>query len=82
MPPLCRLYLLTPPALPDLDGFCERLEAALDAGDVAAVQNRLQYVPDDLIRRATEAILPLVQYRGVAAIMYDRPDLARELGCD
>ena len=33
--PPCRLYLITPPAIPDLDGFARDLEAALGAGDVA-----------------------------------------------
>ena len=34
--PLCRLYLITPPSLPDLDAFARVLEAALGGGDVAA----------------------------------------------
>lgn len=82
MPPLCRLYLLTLPAPPDLDAFAARLEAALDAGDVAALQIRLKDVDDDAVRRATERLAPLAQNRGVAVILNDRPDLAAELGCD
>jgi hypothetical protein len=42
--PDCRLYLITPPSLPNVDAFAERLEAALDAGDVAALQIRLKEV--------------------------------------
>lgn len=78
----CRLYLLTPPALPDLDGFAATFAAALDAGDVACVQLRLKGVSDDEIRRACEVLRPLAQDRGVAFLMNDRPDLAAELGCD
>lgn len=78
----CRLYLITPPALPDLDGFAQTFAAALDAGDVACVQLRLKDVPDDEIRRACDALRPLAQDRGVAFLMNDRPDLAVELGCD
>ncbi|SBV97115.1 Thiamine-phosphate synthase [uncultured Alphaproteobacteria bacterium] len=78
----CRLYLITPPALPDLDGFAQTFAAALDAGDVACVQLRLKDVPDDEIRRACDALRPLAQDRGVAFLMNDRPDLAAELGCD
>ena len=81
MPPTCRLYLLTPPAL-EPAAFAPRLEAALDAGDVAALQIRLKDVDDDTVRRAVEALAPLAQARGVAAILNDRPDLAAELGCD
>lgn len=78
----CRLYLLTPPALPDLAGFANTFAQALDAGDVACVQLRLKDVSDDEIRRACEALRPLAQERGVAFLMNDRPDLAAELGCD
>ena len=69
----CRLYLITPPALPDLAGFANTFQAALDAGDVACVQLRLKDVPDDEIRRACDALRPLAQERGVAFLMNDRP---------
>ena len=79
--PRCRFYLLTPPAI-ELPAFSETLKAALDAGDVAAVQLRLKPAPDDVILRAAEFLGPIVQDRGVAFILNDRPDLAAELGCD
>ena len=80
--PACRLYLITPPSLPDLDGFAERLEAALNAGDVAALQVRLKDVDDATIARAVKALAPLAQPRGVAVILNDRPALAARLDCD
>lgn len=81
--PRCRLYLITPPSLPDPARFAaEDLARALDAGDVAALQIRLKDVDDDAIRRATEVLLPVAQSRGVAVLMNDRADLAVELGCD
>src|SRR5215831_18988564 len=36
-PPLCRLYLITPPRLDDLAGFGRALSHALDAGAVDAL---------------------------------------------
>ncbi|MBV9251487.1 MAG: thiamine phosphate synthase, partial [Acetobacteraceae bacterium] len=42
----CRVYLITPPRL-DPRPFADLLGAALDAGDVAAVQLRLKDVSDD-----------------------------------
>jgi len=80
--PPCRLYLITPPAIADLERFAADLEAALDAGDVAALQIRLKPASDDVIRAAARRLAPLAQARGVAVILNDRPDLARELGCD
>lgn len=80
--PPCRLYLITPPAIPDLEAFALDLERALDAGDVAALQIRLKPATDDEVRAATARLAPIAQARGVAVILNDRPDLARELGCD
>ena len=82
VPPLCRLYLITPPRLDDLAAFGHVLAHALDAGDVAALQIRLKPADDAAIRRAVERLAPIAQARGVAVILNDRPDLARTLGCD
>jgi thiamine-phosphate pyrophosphorylase len=76
-----RLYLVTPASL-DPEEFRDRLAAALDAGDVAAVQLRLKDIDDHAIRRACDALRPVAQERGVAFLLNDRPDLAAETGCD
>ena len=81
-PPLCRLYLITPPRLDDLAGFGRSLAHALDAGDVAALQVRLKDAPDAVVAAAVDALMPIAQARGVAVILNDRPDLAARLGCD
>ncbi len=77
----CRLYLITPPRL-EPDRFRDSLAEALDGGDAACVQLRLKDVDDDAIRRAVDTLLPVVQERGVALLLNDRPDLAAETGCD
>ena len=78
----CRLYLITPPALDDLDAFGRDLTAALDGGDVAALQIRLKDVGDDVIAAAVNALAPIARAHDVAVILNDRPDLAAKLGCD
>jgi len=80
--PPCRLYLITPPVVPDLDAFARDLTAALDAGDVAALQIRLKDVDDATVLKAVEALAPVARARGVAVILNDRPDLAARSGCD
>ena len=80
--PSCRLYLVTPPVLPDLASFVGTLGEALDAGDVAALQVRLKDVDDQAVLAAVAAILPVARAKGVAVILNDRPDLARQSGCD
>jgi thiamine-phosphate pyrophosphorylase len=77
----CRIYLITPPQL-DPASFADQLAAALDAGDVAAVQLRLKDVDDDTWRRATDVLRPVAQSRNVAFLLNDRADLVRETGCD
>jgi thiamine-phosphate pyrophosphorylase len=80
--PDCRLYLITPPAIPDLPVFAEALKRALGAGDVAALQLRLKDMPDEAILRAAEALIPIAQAGDVAVLMNDRMDLAKRAGCD
>jgi thiamine-phosphate pyrophosphorylase len=77
----CRLYLISPPHL-SAKNFIIPLREALDGGDVACFQLRLKNVDDDAIRRATDLLRPIVQAAGAAFILNDRPDLAKELGCD
>jgi thiamine-phosphate pyrophosphorylase len=78
----CRLYLITPDKLPDVDGFAKTLSEALDAGDVASVQLRLKGASDDAISTAVAKLMPICHKRDVAFILNDRPDLAAALGCD
>jgi thiamine-phosphate pyrophosphorylase len=77
----CRVYLITPPAL-DPKPFAERLAAALDAGDVAAVQLRLKDVDDDIWLRTIDVLRPITQARDVAFLLNDRADLVTQTGSD
>lgn len=76
----CRLYLVTPPALPP--GFPDLLAAALDAGDVACVQVRLKDAPDAAVVAAARLLLDVCVPRGAALVVNDRPDLAATAGAD
>lgn len=76
----CRLYLVTPPALPP--GFADLLAAALDAGDVACLQLRLKDASEDAIRRAVDELMPIAQARDVAFLLNDDARLAAATGCD
>jgi thiamine-phosphate pyrophosphorylase len=80
--PECRLYLITPPALPDLDAFAADLEEALSAGDVACLQIRLKDADRDTLARAVAVLAPIAETHDVAVILNDDPQLALELGLD
>ena len=77
----CQLYLITPPTLAPAR-FRDTLAAALDAGEVAAVQLRLKDWNEDDLRRAIDVLRPVAQSRSVAFLLNDRPDLAVASGCD
>jgi thiamine-phosphate pyrophosphorylase len=77
----CRVYLITPPKL-DPGPFADLLAAALDAGDVAAVQLRLKDMDDDAWRRTIDVLRPVTRQHGVAFLLNDRADLVRETGSD
>ena len=75
----CRLYLITPPRIDDLDAFAATLAEALAAGDVAAVQIRIK---DADPAGAATALTPVIQAAGAAAIVNDDPALAARVGAD
>jgi thiamine-phosphate pyrophosphorylase len=79
---LCRLYLITPPAISDAGLFARQLEDALAAGDVAALQIRLKDAPADHSRAVTRALAPIAHKYDVAVLMNDHVELARELRLD
>ncbi len=78
----CRLYLITPPSLPDLAAFAVQLEDALSAGDVACLQLRLKDVSDRDVLNAAKVLRPICEAHDVALIINDRPDLAIKAGAD
>ena len=83
--PPCRLYLITPPRIDDIEAFHLTLMDALDAGDVACLQLRLKdgdLIDDAATRRVAKAVLRDTQDRGVAVVINDSPALALELGAD
>lgn len=84
--PRTRLYLITPPQITDMAGFARTLDAALGAGDVASLQLRLKgangMIDMQATRELSRAVTGLAQEAGVAVLINDSPELARELGAD
>ena len=80
--PGCQLYLITPPAIPDVDAFLPVLRDALEAAPVACLQIRLKGLEDSALVQAATPITALAQEMGVAVILNDRPDLVAAIGAD
>ena len=76
-----RVYLITPENFLPLP-FADLLAAALDAGDVAAVQLRIKDVSDSVWKRTIDVLRPVTQARNVAFLLNDRADLVVQTGCD
>jgi thiamine-phosphate pyrophosphorylase len=74
-----RVYLITPE---NFHPFADLLAAALDAGDVAAVQLRIKDVSDSVWKRTIDVLRPVTQARNVAFLLNDRADLVVQTGCD
>ncbi len=76
-----RLYLFTPP-LGDTAAFAEKLAAALETIDIAALLLRLEDADERTLINRAKAIAAMVQPRGVALLLDGRPDLAARAGAD
>ena len=66
--PPCRLYLITPPAIPDLDAFAATLDEALGAGDVAALQIRLKPADDALLLDTSDLTIGQAVQRAIELV--------------
>ncbi|MFN7178599.1 thiamine phosphate synthase [Hyphomonas sp.] len=84
--PRTRLYLITPPQIPDPAEFSKKLESAVAAGDIASLQLRLKgadgRIDEASTRSVSRDVMGLAQEAGIAVLINDSPQLARELGAD
>ena len=84
--PRTRLYLITPPQIADVPGFARTLEASLGAADVASLQLRLKgadgMIDMQATREVSRALTAMAQEAGVAVLINDSAELAKELGAD
>jgi thiamine-phosphate pyrophosphorylase len=79
--PRPRLYLFTP-QLDDTTAFATALDAALDAGDVAAVLLRLSDGDERTLINRVKSIGAVVQRRDVALLLDERPDIVGRAAAD
>ena len=78
--PPCQLYLISP--LDVGGGFPDALQAALDAGPVAAFQLRVKGVGQHEAARLAVPLMEICAAREVAFIVNDDMGLAKRLGAD
>lgn len=83
----CKLYLITPPAISDLNQFADDFSIVLaaahgTAAQIACVQLRLKDVSDEDVLAAAAKLKPLTQKYEAALLINDRPDLAKKAKAD
>jgi thiamine-phosphate pyrophosphorylase len=76
-----RLYLFTP-ALAEPAAFAEKLAAALDVGDIAALLLRLEDADERALVNRAKAVAAIAQPRGVALLLDGRAEIAVRAGAD
>jgi len=79
--PAPRLYLVTP-ALDDTAAFARGIDAALAAGDVAAVLLRLVDADERTLLNRAKTVAAAVQRRDIALLLDGRPELVAKAGAD
>ncbi len=79
--PRQRLYLFTP-RIDDAEAFAGALEAALEAGDIAAVLLRLADADERALINRAKTIATLVQRRDVALLLDGRTEIVGRVGAD
>jgi len=76
-----RLYLVTP-RLDDTASFARAIDAALAAGDVAAVLLRLGEADEHTLIKRVKTVAAIVQRRDIALLLDGRPDIVARSGAD
>ncbi|MEL6830587.1 MAG: thiamine phosphate synthase [Pseudomonadota bacterium] len=80
-----RLYLITPPRIENVGDFVDHFKAAIEGGDISALQVRIK--PDGVLdtamtRKVAQAVQALCQVNHIALIINDSPQLCRALNAD
>lgn len=78
----CRIYLISPLEIPDVDKFAGVLEETLSGGDVACFQLDLYKAGDEAIMAAAAKLMPICHASDVPFLINQNPDLARKIGAD
>jgi len=76
-----RLMLFTPP-IGDVAAFASRLSACVLSGEVAAVALAFADADERWLTNAVKGLAPLVQAKGAAALVVDRPRIVARGGAD
>ena len=79
--PGCQLYIITPPKLVP-EAFAPHLERALDEGNVAALQLRLEEANEQQWEDAIGRLMPIAHAREVSFIINNHVELCAKTGAD
>lgn len=77
-----QIYLISPPKIPDVILFKKSLEEVITSNSVTVFQLRLKDIENRDIVKIGKEIVPMLQAAGIAVIINDNPNIARDLHAD
>lgn len=77
----CGLYVISPESFV-LDSFKEQVKKAFSGGNIDVFQLRMKNVPDDVIMKACEVLIPICHSFGAQFILNDKVNLVKKVGAD
>ena len=77
-----QIYLISPPKIPDVVLFKKSLEEVIASNSVTVFQLRLKVIENRDIVKIGKEIVPMLQAAGIAVIINDNPNIARDLHAD
>jgi thiamine-phosphate pyrophosphorylase len=80
--PPCQLYLISPPSIPEPEGFAAQLGEVLRVGTLAAFQLRLKDTPPETIAEVARRLLPICHAHNTPLLINDFPTIAKAVGAD
>lgn len=77
-----QIYLISPPKITDVILFKKSLEEVITSNSVTVFQLRLKDIENRDIVKIGKEIVPMLQAAGIAVIINDNPNIARDLHAD
>lgn len=77
-----QIYLISPPQINNVDLLLKQIDEVIASNTVTVFQLRLKNIETREIIKIGKQLIPILQNAGIAVIINDNPNIARDLGAD
>ncbi len=77
-----QIYLISPPQINNVDLLLKQIDEIIASNTVTVFQLRLKNIENREIIKIGKQLTPILQDAGIAVIINDNPNIARDLGAD